>query len=119
MSRDVISKKVPLYKVAIWTQPGTSINVIYYYVIWTDNGSTIPEANTQRQEGKYPMMKISLCLVNSVLILYRTDNMQSVILLSLVASFFLPPCGLQSTYLMPCYISPYVYNIYGYQYENT
>ncbi len=33
------------------------IDVIYYYVIWTDNGSTLPEANARRQEGKYPMIK--------------------------------------------------------------
>ncbi len=34
------------------------IDVIYYYVICTDNGSTLPEANTQRREGKYPMIKV-------------------------------------------------------------
>ncbi len=41
--------------------------------------------------------------------------MQSAILLSFVASSFLPQHGLQSTHPpMPCYISPYViYNIYG------
>ncbi len=41
--------------------------------------------------------------------------MQSAILLSFVASSFLPPCELQSTHpLMHCYISPYVvYNIYS------
>ncbi len=37
---------------------GLSIDVMYYCVICTDNGSTLPEANTQRQEGKYLMMKI-------------------------------------------------------------
>ncbi len=99
------------------------IDVIYYYVIWTDNGSMLPEANTPRQEGKYPMIKVLQCCifklllhsVNSVPILYRTGNMQSAILLSFVASSSLPPCGLQSTHpRMPCYISPYaVYNVYG------
>ncbi len=41
--------------------------------------------------------------------------MQSVILLSFVASSTLPSCGLQSAHLpMPCYIRPYVvYNVYG------
>ncbi len=49
-----------------------------------------------------------------IVILYRTGNMQSAILLSFVASSSLPLCGLQSTHpLMPCYISPYiVYNVY-------
>ncbi len=99
------------------------IDVIYYYVIRTDNGSTLSEANTRRQERKYPMMKVlwgcilklSLHSVNSVSILYRTGNMQSAILLSFDAFSFLPPCGLQSTHLpMPCYISPYVvYSVYG------
>ncbi len=81
-----------------------------------------PEANTQWQEGKYPMIKVlwgcilklSLHSVNSVLILYRTGNMQSAILLSFVASASLPSYGLQST--MHCYVSPYVYvvyNVYG------
>ncbi len=94
-----------------------TIDVIYYYVIWTDNGSTLPEAITRRQEGKYPMIevllgcifKLSLYAVNSVLILCRTGNMQSAILLSFVAFSSPPPCGLQSTHpTMPCYISPYV-----------
>ncbi len=84
-----------------------SVDVIYYYVIWTDNGSTLPEANTQMQEGKYPMIKVLqgcilkllLHSVNSVLILYRTGNMQSAILLSFLASSSLPPCELQSTHL--------------------
>ncbi len=93
-----------------------SIDVIYYYIIWTDNGSMLPEANTRRQEGKYPMIKVlqgcilrlSLQSVNSVLFLYRADNMQFAILLSFVASSLLPPCGLQSTHpQMLCYISPY------------
>ncbi len=64
-----------------------TIDIIYYYVIWTDNGSTLPEADTERQEGKYPMIKVlqsyilklSLHSVNSVLILYRTGNMQTTI----------------------------------------
>ncbi len=34
---------------------GVSIDIIYYYVTWTDNRGTVPEANTQRQEGKYPI----------------------------------------------------------------
>ncbi len=38
---------------------GSSIDdILYYYVIWTENGSTLPEANTQRQEGKHPMIKV-------------------------------------------------------------
>ncbi len=95
------------------------IDVIY--IIWTDNGRTFPEANTQRQEGKYPMikalqgciLKLLLYLVNSVLILYRT--MQSAILLSFVASSSLPPCRLQSTHPpMSSYISPYaVYKVWS------
>ncbi len=31
------------------------IDVINYNVIWTDNGSMLPEANTRRQEGNYPI----------------------------------------------------------------
>ncbi len=83
----------------------------------------LPEANTQRQEGKYPMVKVLqgcilkllLHSVNSVPILYRTGNMRSAIHLSFVAASSVPPCGLQSTRpQMPCYISPYVvYNVYG------
>ncbi len=100
------------------------IDIIYYYVIWTDSGSMLPEANSRRQEGKYPMIKVLqgcilklvLHLVNSVSILYRIGNMQSAILLSFVASSSLLACGLQSTNSqMSCYISPYVvYNIYEY-----
>ncbi len=61
------------------------------------------------------IVKLSLHSVNSALIIYRTGNMQSAILLSFVAYSYLPPCGLQSTHSpMPCYISPYVvYNVYG------
>ncbi len=60
------------------------------------------------------ILKLSLHSVNLVLILYRTGNMQSAILLLFVASFSLWLCTLTSTNLpMPCYISPYlVYNIY-------
>ncbi len=96
---------------------------LYYYVIWADNGSMLPEANTRKPEGKYPVIKVLQgCIlkllvhsVNSVLIPYRTGNMQSAILLSFVASPSLPPCGLQSTHpLMSYYISPYVvYNVYA------
>ncbi len=77
----------------------------------------LPEVYTQRQEGKYAIIKVlrgctlklSLYSVNSVLILYRTGNMQSAILLSFVSSSSIPPCGLQSTHRpMPCYISPYI-----------
>ncbi len=83
----------------------------------------LPKADIQRQEGKYStikvlqgyVLKLLLHSVNSVPILYRTGNMQSAILLSLVASSSLPLCGLQSTHpQMPCYINIYVvYNIYG------
>ncbi len=99
------------------------IDVIYYYVIWTDNESTLSEGNTRRQEGKFPVIKVLqgcisqlLHSVNSVLILYRTANMQSAIPLSFITSSSLLPCGLQSTHPpMSCYISPYVvYNIYGF-----
>ncbi len=98
------------------------IDVIYYYIMWTNKGSTLPEADTQRQEGKYSMIKVlqgcilklSLHSVDSVFILYGIDNTQSTILLSFIASSSLPPCGLQSTHPpMPCYISPcVVYDIY-------
>ncbi len=61
-----------------------SKDVIYSFVIWTDNGSTLSKVDTQRQEEKYPMIKVlrgcilelSLYSVNSVLIIYRTGNMQ-------------------------------------------
>ncbi len=96
---------------------------VYFHVIWTDNGSTLLEANTRRQERKYPMIKVLQCCilklslhsVNSVPIVYRIGNMQSAILLSFFASSSLPPCGLQSTHPpMLCYISPYiVFNVYG------
>ncbi len=89
---------------------------IYYYVIWTDNGSMLPEADTLRQAGKYPMIKVSRgCISKLVLFLFRTGNMQSAVFLSFVAPFSSPPCGLQPTHPpMPCYISPcVVYNIYG------
>ncbi len=48
-----------------------------------------------------------------MLILYRTCDMQSAVLLSFVTSSSLPPCGLQSTHSpMTCYISLYVvYNL--------
>ncbi len=77
----------------------------------------LPEANTRRQKGRYPMIKVLqgilkllLHSVNSVSILYRTGNMQSAILLLFVAYSSLSPCVFQSTHLrMPCYISPYVY----------
>ncbi len=101
---------------------GKIIDIIYYHVIWTDNGSTLPEANTHNQEGKYPVIKVLqgcilkllLHSVNLVPILYRTGNMQSTILSSFVSSSSLLPCGLQSTQpRMLCYISPYVvYNVY-------
>ncbi len=92
------------------------IDVIYYYVIWTDNGSMLPEADTRRPEGKYTMIKVLRgCIIKLMLILYRIGNMQTAMLLSFIASSSLLPCRLQSTHsLMPCYISPYVvWNIYG------
>ncbi len=105
-----------------WPTSPIRSNVIYCYVKWTNNRGTVPEANTRRQEGKYLtikilrgcLLKLSLYLVNSVLILYRTGNMQFAILLSLVASSSLLPCELQSTHPpMSCYISPYIaYNVY-------
>ncbi len=49
---------------------GLNVDIIYYYVIWTDNGS----------------MLLLLHSVDSVPILYRTGNMQSAILLSFVTS---------------------------------
>ncbi len=100
-----------------------TIDVIYYSVIWTDNESILPEADTEWQEGKYTMirvlqgciLKLSLHSVNSVLIPCGTGNMQSAILLSFVTSSSLLPCGLQSTNPpMPYYISPsIVYNVYA------
>ncbi len=93
------------------------MDLIYYYIIWIDNRSKLLEADTRWQEGKYPMIKVlqgcilklSLHSHNTVLILYRTGNMQSAILLSFIASSSLPPCGLQLTHpLIPSYISPYV-----------
>ncbi len=99
-----------------------TIDVIYYYIIQTDNGTRLLEADTRRQEGKYPMIKVlQSCIlklllysVNTGRVIYKTDNMQSVILLSFIASSSLLPCGLQSTHPpMPYYISPYiVYNVY-------
>ncbi len=84
----------------IWHQAITIDVILYYYVTWTDNGSMLPDANTRRQEGKYPTMKVLqgcilklLHSVNSVPILYRPGNMQSAILLSFVASSSLPHVG--------------------------
>ncbi len=55
------------------------------------------------------ILKFSLHSVNSVLILFRTGNIPSAILLSFVASSSQLLCELQSTHWpMPCYISPYV-----------
>ncbi len=103
--------------------PVGTIDIIYYYLIWTDSGSMLPEANTWRQEGKYPTIKVLqgcilellLHSVNSVPILYRTGNMQSATLLSFVASSSLPPSMVQSTHpWMPCYIISYIVrNVYG------
>ncbi len=59
------------------------------------------------------ILKLSLHSVNPVLILYRTGNMQSAILLSFVAPSSLPPCGFQSTLV---YQSCVVYNVYGHFY---
>ncbi len=99
------------------------IDVIYYYVIWTDNGSMLPETNVRRQEGEisndksiaglHPQVIITFSQFRAIL--YRTGNTQFAILLSFVASSSLSPCGLQSTHPpVPSYISPYVvYNIYG------
>ncbi len=58
------------------------------------------------------ILKLSLYSVNTVLILYRTGNMQSAILLLFEASSSLLPQVLRSIHLlMPCYISPnVVYN---------
>ncbi len=36
----------------------STIDVIYYYIIWTDSRSMLPEANIQRQEGKYLLIKV-------------------------------------------------------------
>ncbi len=75
----------------------------------------LPEANTKKKEGKYPMIKVLWgCIFKLVLILYRAGNMQFAILVSFIASSSLLSCGLQSTHLpLPCHISPYVvYNIY-------
>ncbi len=45
----------------------------------------LPEANTRRQEGKYPMIKVLRGGIRKlVLILYKIGNMQSAILLSFV-----------------------------------
>ncbi len=91
-----------IYYYVIWTDNGSrwdaSIEVIYYYIIWTDNGSRLLEAYARRQEEKYPMIKIlqdcilklSLYSVNSVLLLYRTGNMQSQYFYHLLP---LPPCS--------------------------
>ncbi len=103
------------------------IDVLHYYVIWTDNRSRLLKADTRKQEDKYPMikvllgsiMKLRLYSVNTELIYYRTGNMQSAIHLSFVASSSLPPCGLLSIHLlMPCYISPYVTFMLDYHMAN-
>ncbi len=104
-------------------QAGTT-DVIYYYVIWTDSGNMLPEANTRKQEGRHPaikvlqgcILKLLLHFVNSVPILYRKGNMQSPIFLSFVVFSSLPPCGpnLHTRRCPATYISPYVvYNVYG------
>ncbi len=108
--------------VRILHRRGDPIHVIYYYVIWTDNGIMLPEVNIRRQEGKYLtievlqgcILKLLLHSVNSEPILYRTSNMQTAIFLSFVTSSSLPSCGLQSIHpRIPCNISPYVvYNVY-------
>ncbi len=50
-----------------------TIDVIYYYIIWTDGGSMLPEANTLRQEGKYPTMKV---LQGCILSYYYIQSIQ-------------------------------------------
>ncbi len=45
----------------------SSIEVIHNYVIWTDNGSMLPEANIWRQEGKYPMIKVLQAYIRKLL----------------------------------------------------
>ncbi len=52
------------------------IDVIYYSIIWTDNGSTLPKANTWKQEVKYPMIKVLLGC-NSKLLLNRIHIYQT------------------------------------------
>ncbi len=101
-----------------------SIDVIYYYVIWTDKGVCYLKRTLIGKRGNIQVKVLQCCIcellhsVNSVPILYRTGNMQSAILLSFVTTSSLPPCGLQSNHpLMPCYISPYVvYIVYDDQY---
>ncbi len=87
----------------------------------------LPEANTPRQEGKYPTMKVlQSCIlklllhsVNSKPILYRIGNMQSAILRSFVATSFLPPCGLQSIHSrVPCYSRPYIVHSMSNKFQN-
>ncbi len=70
----------------------------------------LPEANTRRQEAKYPIIQVLWgCILKLVFILYTIGDMQSTILLSFIISSSLLPCGLQSTHPpLPCYISPYV-----------
>ncbi len=80
------------------------------YVTWSQHTVARGEISIDKS-----VLKLLLHSVSSVPIFYWTGNMQSAILLSFIASFSLPPCGLQSTHpRMPCYISPYVvYNVYG------
>ncbi len=43
----------------VWTVFHTVHTIdIYYYVIRTDNGNMLPEANTRRLEEKYPIIKV-------------------------------------------------------------
>ncbi len=94
-NRAHLFKKVVIQKSLFWEKwfvkfrtSVQAIDVIYYRVIWTDSGSMLPEASTQRQEGKYPPIKVLQCCIlkfllhsfNSVPILYRIGNMQSAIL---------------------------------------
>ncbi len=53
-----------------------NIDVICYYIIWTDSVSTLPEANTLRQEGKYPMIKASQGCILGCILKLSTDEVR-------------------------------------------
>ncbi len=73
------------------------IDVIYYYVIWTDNGSKLLEADTRRQEGKYPMIKVSSYSVNTSVLSF-TGQQYAICNTFIIRRLFLPTAMWASIY---------------------